>query len=157
VDAFSPKRFSERDLKEIAARNRNRRNSDWAVPQRPPLNATHLGSSVGAADRLNKAAGPLDSPSGRNVYNLGSTFQIRQKNGKHKAAMSWRRKRTVPSVTELVRVEQVLERDRALCQHLGPKASPARKRSGEVVYFAEATVAVAQEMMARGLNPERGP
>lgn len=70
--------------------------------------------------------------------------------------MKWRRKRTVPSVTELARVERILEREPALRPYLlGPKSSPARKRTGEIVYFAEPTVTVALEMMAKKLSPER--
>jgi hypothetical protein len=58
-------------------------------------------------------------------------------------------------VTELNRVQQVLERDLALQAHLGPDSCLARKRNGQTVYFAGATMRVAQELMARGLNPER--
>jgi hypothetical protein len=38
---------------------------------------------------------------------------------------------------------------------LGPKISPIRKRSGEVVHFSAETVAVAEAMLALKLNPER--
>jgi hypothetical protein len=69
--------------------------------------------------------------------------------------MRWRRKRKIPSVTELHRIEAVLQRDLALRRHLGPRTTPARKRNGETVYFAELTWATAQEVMASGANPER--
>ena len=69
--------------------------------------------------------------------------------------MNRRRPRTNPTVTELNRVEQVLERDPGLRARLGPKTSPARNRQGEVVYFAAETVAVAQGLMDQGLSPER--
>ncbi len=69
--------------------------------------------------------------------------------------MRWRKKRTAPTVTELARVEKVLEADPAIRRMLGPKTSTIRKRSGEAVYFAAETVDVAQELMARKLNPER--
>jgi hypothetical protein len=49
----------------------------------------------------------------------------------------------------------VLEADAAIRQRLGPKTSPARKRSGEVVHFAAETLAVAQELMLRRYSPER--
>ena len=69
--------------------------------------------------------------------------------------MRWRRKRSTPTATELLRVEKVLARDLALRRYLGPKTTPVRKRNGDVVYFAAETVAVAQELMARKLSPER--
>ncbi len=69
--------------------------------------------------------------------------------------MHRRRPRTNPTVTELSRVEQVLERDPGLRARLGPKTSLARKRTGEVSYFAAETVAVAEGLMDRGLSPER--
>jgi hypothetical protein len=69
--------------------------------------------------------------------------------------MAWRRKRTAPSVTELRRVEGILEADPALRRRLGVKDSPARKRNGDLVYFSESTVAVAKELMARKVSPER--
>ncbi len=69
--------------------------------------------------------------------------------------MRWSRKRTTPTATELLRVEQVLARDLALRRYLGSKTSPVRKRNGDLVYFAPETVAVAQELMARKLSPER--
>lgn len=69
--------------------------------------------------------------------------------------MSWRRKRTTPTVTELARVQLVLERDPALSRFLRTKSVAIRKRGGEPVQFAAFTVAVAQEMMAMRLNPER--
>jgi hypothetical protein len=71
--------------------------------------------------------------------------------------MRWRRKRTAPSVTELSRVEQVLERDAGLRRLLGPKTCPVRKRSGEPVYFTAETVAVTRALMARNLSAERSP
>ena len=58
-------------------------------------------------------------------------------------------------MTELSRVEKVLERDLAVRRYLGPKASRVRKRSGEPVYFAAEAVAVARALMAANLNPER--
>jgi len=71
--------------------------------------------------------------------------------------MGWRGKRTVPTVTELSRLERVLEGDLALRPFLGPKTSAARRRDGTVVYFAEMTMSLAQELMARRLSPERAP
>jgi hypothetical protein len=69
--------------------------------------------------------------------------------------MRWRRKRTTPTATELLRVEKVLARDLALRRYLGPKTSPVCKRNGHLVYFAAETALVAQELMARRLSPER--
>lgn len=69
--------------------------------------------------------------------------------------MRWRRKRSEPTVTELSRVEKILERDPAVRRRLGPKTTLACKRSGEPVYFAAETIAVAQALMARKLSPER--
>ena len=69
--------------------------------------------------------------------------------------MAWRRKRTAATVTELLRVESILEADPALRRCLGPKNVPARKRNGDLVSFSLPTVAVAKELMARNLNPER--
>lgn len=69
--------------------------------------------------------------------------------------MRWRRKRTKPTVTELNRVQQVLERDPALRLLLGPRAMPVPMRTGEVADFSAEAVAVAQAMMALKLNPER--
>jgi len=69
--------------------------------------------------------------------------------------MASRRRRSLPTVTELFRIEAVLEGDPALRRQLGPKSCAARKRNGEFIYFAEATTRVAQELMARKLNPER--
>lgn len=60
-------------------------------------------------------------------------------------------------MTELTRVEKVLERDLAVCRHLGPKTCPVCKRSGKPVYFAAQTVAVAKALMATNLSPERAP
>jgi hypothetical protein len=69
--------------------------------------------------------------------------------------MPWRRKRTCPTVTELARIEFVLESDPAIRARLGPKASPARRRDGQVVHFAAETLAVAKALMTHRLNPER--
>ena len=69
--------------------------------------------------------------------------------------MAWRRKRTDPSVTELARIERVLESDEAARRLLGPKTVPVRKRDGTVFLFAAETVNIARELMARKLNPER--
>ena len=69
--------------------------------------------------------------------------------------MRWRRKRTTPTVTELLRVQKVLEADRALSRLLGPKSALVAKRTGEPVYFAPETITVAQALRARDLNPER--
>lgn len=69
--------------------------------------------------------------------------------------MAWRRKRTAPTVTELLRVEDILSADPALRRFLSAKDSPVRKRNGELVHFYGSTVAVAKELMARKLNPER--
>jgi len=71
--------------------------------------------------------------------------------------MSWRRKGTTPSVTELTRIEKVLEGDPAIRRWLGPKTSPATKRSGELLYFAPETVAVAEALVVQHLSPERAP
>jgi hypothetical protein len=49
----------------------------------------------------------------------------------------------------------VLENDPAVRRLLGPKDTPARKRNRELLLFAAQTVAVAKELMARRLNPER--
>jgi len=69
--------------------------------------------------------------------------------------MNRRRKRTVPTVTELARIESVLEADHAIRQHLEPKTSPVRRRDGQMVHFAAETLAVASSLMTRRLNPER--
>jgi hypothetical protein len=69
--------------------------------------------------------------------------------------MRWRRKRTTPTATELLRVEKVLARDLALRRYLGPKTTPVRKRNGDLVYFAPETMLVVQELTARKLSPER--
>jgi hypothetical protein len=69
--------------------------------------------------------------------------------------MHWRRKRTAPTVTELSRVEKVLEADPAVRRRLGPKTALVRKRSGEPVHFAAEVVAVAQAVMNQKGNPER--
>jgi hypothetical protein len=58
-------------------------------------------------------------------------------------------------MTELARVERVLERDPAARLHLGPKTTPVRKRNGQVYHFSEFTVAVAKQLMAAGVSPER--
>jgi hypothetical protein len=58
-------------------------------------------------------------------------------------------------VTELARVERVLESDPATRARLGPKTCPTRKRNGDLVYFTDATLTVAQGLMARRLSPER--
>jgi hypothetical protein len=69
--------------------------------------------------------------------------------------MRWRKTRTTPSVTELIRVEKILERDRAICRRLGRRTTLVRKRTGEKVWFASEVVAIAEAMMTRKLNPER--
>ena len=69
--------------------------------------------------------------------------------------MGWKRKRTEPTVTDLRRIERILETDPALCRRLEPKTTLVSKRTGEPVYFAPETVTVAQARMARGLSPER--
>ncbi len=69
--------------------------------------------------------------------------------------MPWRRKRTEPSVTELTRIQQLLERDAAASRRLGPKSVAIRKRTGETVYFAAETIMVAKALMNERLNPER--
>jgi hypothetical protein len=69
--------------------------------------------------------------------------------------MSCRRRRPKPSVTELHRVEQVLESDPALRLRLGPKTTMARKQHGEPVHFSPEAVAVTEALRAQGLNPER--
>ena len=58
-------------------------------------------------------------------------------------------------MTELLRVQAVLEQDAALRLKVAARTSPARRRDGQVVYFSPASIAVAQELMTRGLNPER--
>jgi len=69
--------------------------------------------------------------------------------------MRWRRKRTGPTVTELIRVEKILEADPAVRRRLGRKTTLVRKRTGERTWFAPEVVAIAEAMMARKLNPER--
>jgi len=69
--------------------------------------------------------------------------------------MNGRRHRTTPSVTELIRVQNVLESDPAIRRRLRPKTAKIRKRSGEMVCFAPETVAVAQALMSQRVNPER--
>ncbi|MHC1770104.1 MAG: hypothetical protein AB9869_38450 [Verrucomicrobiia bacterium] len=69
--------------------------------------------------------------------------------------MRWRRRRTTPSVTELIRVEKILEHDPAVRRRLGRKTTLVRKRTGEKVWFASEVVAIAEAMMARKLSPER--
>ena len=69
--------------------------------------------------------------------------------------MRWRRKRTLPTVTELSRVQRALEREPALRRLLKTKTSPVRTRSGDMAFFSPETVAVAEAMMALKLNPER--
>src|ERR1035437_9710540 len=71
--------------------------------------------------------------------------------------MRWRKKRTTPTVTEVSRVEKVLEADRGVSHRLWPNTTPVSKRSGEVVYFSAETIAVGQALMARKLSPERAP
>lgn len=69
--------------------------------------------------------------------------------------MRWRRRRTTPSVTELIRAETILQRDPAVRRRLGRKTTMVRKRTGERTWFAPEVVAIAEAMMARKLNPER--
>ena len=69
--------------------------------------------------------------------------------------MRWRRKRIAPSVTELNRIEKVLEADPAARSRLGPRTTLVRRRSDESVYFAAEVVAVVQALMDRKLSPER--
>lgn len=71
--------------------------------------------------------------------------------------MRWRRTRTTPSVTELIRVEKILEHDPAVRRRLGRKTTLVCKRTGERTWFAAEVVAIAQAMMARKLSPERAP
>ncbi len=72
-----------------------------------------------------------------------------------KVIRRWRRKRTAPTVTELIRVQQALERDPALRLLLGPRTMPVPMRTGEIADFSAEAVAVGQAMMASKLNPER--
>jgi hypothetical protein len=84
-----------------------------------------------------------------------AVFTINHQPDKQAGVMRWRRKRIAPTVTELSRVERVLEAEPAVRRRLGPKTTLVRKRSGEPLYFAAETVAVAAELMARKLSPER--
>jgi hypothetical protein len=70
-------------------------------------------------------------------------------------AMRWRRKQTGPTVTELIRVEKILEADPAVRRRLGRKTTLVRKRTGERTWFAPEVLAVAQAMMSGRLGPER--
>jgi len=69
--------------------------------------------------------------------------------------MRWRRKRTGPTFSELLRVERILERDPAVRRRLGRKTTLVRKRTGERTWFAPEVLAVAQAMMNGRLGPER--
>jgi hypothetical protein len=69
--------------------------------------------------------------------------------------MHRQRRRSDPTVTQLQRVEKVLEADPALSARLAPKTREARKRNGEMARFAPEAVAVAQALIARRLDPER--
>lgn len=69
--------------------------------------------------------------------------------------MRWRRKRTGPTFSELLRVERILERDPAVRRRLGRKTTLVRKRTGERTWFAPEVLAVAQAMMNGELGPER--
>jgi len=53
------------------------------------------------------------------------------------------------------RVQTVLEGDPAARRLLGPKTAPVRSRSGDVARFSAEALAIAQELMAYKLNPER--
>ena len=68
--------------------------------------------------------------------------------------MGTRRRRTKPTPTELLRVQRVLESEPAFRECLGPSVA-VTKRTGEIVTVSSASMAVAESMMARGLNPER--
>ena len=61
----------------------------------------------------------------------------------------------MPSVTELLRVERILEGLPTFRARLGSKTAGIRKRNGETVCFAPETVAVVEALMAKNLNPER--
>lgn len=66
-----------------------------------------------------------------------------------------RPKRKSPSVTELIRVEKVLEKEPGIRQHLGERSLRFSKRTGEVVHFSSGVVRVTEAMRTKGLNPER--
>lgn len=69
--------------------------------------------------------------------------------------MRWRRKRTGPTFSELLRIEKILEGDPAVRRRLGRKTTLVRKRTGERTWFAAEVLAVAQAMMTQRLGPER--
>jgi len=72
-----------------------------------------------------------------------------------KVIRRWRRKRTEPTLREVNRVQEVLERDPAARHWLGPKTAPVRSRSGDLALFSPEAVAVAEALMADRCNPER--
>ena len=72
-----------------------------------------------------------------------------------KVIRRWRRKRTDPTLREVNRVQQALERDPAARRWLGPKTAPARSRSGDRAYFSPEALSVAESLMSCGCNPER--
>ena len=72
-----------------------------------------------------------------------------------KVVRRWRRKRTAPTLREVNRVQQALERDPAARRWLGPKTAPVRSRSGDLALFSPEAVAVAEALMADRCNPER--
>ena len=63
-------------------------------------------------------------------------------------------RRTRPTATELGRVEKIMEAQVPFRTRLGPKV-PVTKRTGEVVSLSAGTIAVAEGMIAKRLNPER--
>jgi hypothetical protein len=123
-------------------------------PESEPFTRTHAGRAGTSRECVEfDLAFTLQVPRGTGAtlasQYVGTTVAL--------GTMSRRRTRSTPTVTELARIERVLEADPALRARLGTKTSPERKRNGEVVHFAPEVVAVAVELIARPLNPERLP
>lgn len=67
----------------------------------------------------------------------------------------WRRKRTGPTFSELLRIERIFEGDPTVRRRLGRKTTLVRKRTGERTWFDPEVMGVGQAMVNRRLSLER--